>query len=86
MNLLALAVGIEQKEIVNRLVQKVIALIFLMFPARYSTFLTSSITLQFPSKNFVVMLFHYDGVVDDWNNFTWSERAIHVSAVNQPKW
>ncbi|XP_030459169.1 uncharacterized protein LOC115679658 isoform X1 [Syzygium oleosum] len=62
MNLLALAVGIEQKEIVNRLVQK------------------------FPSKIFVVMLFHYDGVVDDWKNFSWSERAIHVSAVNQPKW
>lgn len=62
MNLLALAVGIKQKEIVNRLVQK------------------------FPSKDFVVMLFHYDGVVDDWKNFTWSERAIHVSAVNQTKW
>ncbi|KAF8016096.1 hypothetical protein BT93_H1589 [Corymbia citriodora subsp. variegata] len=62
MNLLALAVGIKQKEIVNRLVQK------------------------FPSKDFVVMLFHYDGVVDDWKNFTWSERAIHVSAMNQTKW
>ncbi|XP_030539278.1 uncharacterized protein LOC115747309 isoform X1 [Rhodamnia argentea] len=62
MNLLALAVGIKQKEIVNRLVQK------------------------FPSKDFVVMLFHYDGVVDDWKNFTWSDHAIHVSAVNQTKW
>ncbi|XP_021286424.1 uncharacterized protein LOC110418121 [Herrania umbratica] len=61
-NLLAIAVGIKQKEIVNQIVKK------------------------FPSSDFVVMLFHYDGVVDEWRDLEWSDRAIHVSAVNQTKW
>lgn len=42
--------------------------------------------LQFPSKDFVVMLFHYDGVVDEWKDLVWADRAIHVSAANQTKW
>ncbi|KAF7802256.1 uncharacterized protein G2W53_041367 [Senna tora] len=62
MNLLAIAVGINQKEIVNKIVEK------------------------FPSNEFVVMLFHYDGLVDGWRSFSWSDRAIHVSAINQTKW
>ncbi|XP_022748722.1 uncharacterized protein LOC111298217 isoform X6 [Durio zibethinus] len=61
-NLLAIAVGIKQKEIVDRIVKK------------------------FPSRDFVVMLFHYDGIVDEWRDLEWSDRAIHVSAVNQTKW
>lgn len=32
------------------------------------------------------MLFHYDGIVDDWRDFEWSSQAIHVSAMNQTKW
>ncbi|KAJ7967953.1 Lysine ketoglutarate reductase trans-splicing-like protein, putative (DUF707) [Quillaja saponaria] len=61
-NLLAIAVGIKQKEIVNQIVGK------------------------FPLSDFIVMLFHYDGVVDGWKDFAWSDRAIHVSAKNQTKW
>lgn len=42
--------------------------------------------LQFPESDFVVMIFHYDGVVDQWRNLTWFDGAIHVSAPNQTKW
>lgn len=41
---------------------------------------------QFSSREFVVMLFHYDGAVDEWKEFEWSETAIHISVVNQTKW
>ncbi|XP_019051873.1 PREDICTED: uncharacterized protein LOC104589368 isoform X3 [Nelumbo nucifera] len=41
---------------------------------------------RFPSNQFVVMLFHYDGIVDEWMDLEWSDRAIHVSAINQTKW
>eukprot|EP00249_Psilotum_nudum_P020595 c27773_g2_i2 orf=330-1379(+) len=41
---------------------------------------------KFPPENFTVMLFHYDGIVDEWNEFTWSSRAIHIAALNQTKW
>ncbi|XP_065876777.1 uncharacterized protein [Euphorbia lathyris] len=36
--------------------------------------------------NFVVMLFHYDGLVDGWRDLKWSNKAIHLSAINQTKW
>ncbi|XP_028765365.1 uncharacterized protein LOC114723338 [Neltuma alba] len=62
-NLLAMAVGIKQKENVNNIVKKFIA-----------------------SKDFAVMLFHYDGIVDQWRDLDWCDQAIHVSAVNQTKW
>ncbi|ESQ55544.1 hypothetical protein EUTSA_v10025410mg [Eutrema salsugineum] len=62
MSLLAMAVGIKQKELVNKVIQK------------------------FPPRDFVVMLFHYDGVVDDWKQYPWNEQAIHVSVMNQTKW
>ncbi|VVA30595.1 PREDICTED: LOC110651873 isoform [Prunus dulcis] len=61
-NLLAIAVGIKQKESVNKIVKK-----FLL-------------------SDFVVMLFHYDGRVNEWRDLEWSGRAIHVSAMNQTKW
>ncbi|KAK6156477.1 hypothetical protein DH2020_010725 [Rehmannia glutinosa] len=41
---------------------------------------------KFLESNFVVMLFHYDGIVDEWKDFEWSSRVIHVSADNQTKW
>ena len=34
----------------------------------------------------MVKLFHYDDIVDDWRDLDWSDRAIHVSAINQTKW
>ncbi|XP_074557632.1 uncharacterized protein LOC141813574 [Curcuma longa] len=61
-SLLALAVGIPQKQIVNEIVEK------------------------FLSNNFTVMLLHYDGVVDEWNDLEWSNRVLHVSAMYQTKW
>ncbi|XP_041017368.1 uncharacterized protein LOC121259713 isoform X1 [Juglans microcarpa x Juglans regia] len=61
-NLFAVAVGIKQKDLVNRMVKK------------------------FLSSNFVVMLFHYDGVLNEWRDFEWSDHVIHISAVNQTKW
>ncbi|CAJ2649267.1 unnamed protein product [Trifolium pratense] len=61
-NLLAIPVGVKQKQVVDKIVKK------------------------FPSSDFVVMLFHYDGFVDEWKNLAWSNRAIHVSAINQTKW
>ncbi|XP_030971136.1 uncharacterized protein LOC115991513 isoform X2 [Quercus lobata] len=61
-NLFAMAVGIKQKVLVNKMVKK------------------------FLSSNFVVMLFHYDGIVDEWKDFEWSDHVIHISAVNQTKW
>lgn len=46
----------------------------------------SSFNLQFLSSNFTVMLFHYDGVVDEWKDYKWNDNVIHVSAKNQTKW
>ncbi|KAF6168058.1 hypothetical protein GIB67_011443 [Kingdonia uniflora] len=44
------------------------------------------IVRKIPSRDFVIMLFHYDGAVDAWRDLEWSDRAIHVSTVNQTKW
>ncbi|KAL3515758.1 hypothetical protein ACH5RR_022660 [Cinchona calisaya] len=41
---------------------------------------------KFLENDFVVMLFHYDGIVDEWNDLDWNGRVIHVSAINQTKW
>ncbi|KAL9141179.1 hypothetical protein ABFS82_14G086500 [Erythranthe guttata] len=60
--LLAVAVGINQKELVNKIVKK------------------------FLENDFVVMLFHYDGFVDKWRDFDWSNRVLHISVKNQTKW
>ncbi|GKG09721.1 protein kinase US3, partial [Tanacetum coccineum] len=32
------------------------------------------------------MVFHYDGIVDQWNDLGWVSDVIHVSAVDQTKW
>ncbi|KAL8557842.1 hypothetical protein ACS0TY_005079 [Phlomoides rotata] len=62
-SLFAAAVGIKQKNNVEKMVQK------------------------FLESDFVVMLFHYDGIVDQWkDDFNWSSSVIHVSADNQTKW
>ncbi|XP_073117234.1 uncharacterized protein [Elaeis guineensis] len=61
-SLLAIPVGIRQKEVVNQIVTK------------------------FPPNYFMVMLFHYDGVVDEWRDLQWSDSALHISAINQTKW
>ncbi|KAL1565218.1 hypothetical protein AAHA92_07461 [Salvia divinorum] len=38
------------------------------------------------SENFTILLFHYDGRTSEWDEFEWSKRAIHVSAIKQTKW
>lgn len=48
--------------------------------------LVDKMVKKFLSSHFVVMLFHYDGIVDEWKNFEWSKRVIHVSAQSQTKW
>ncbi|KAK4438397.1 hypothetical protein Salat_0174000 [Sesamum alatum] len=48
--------------------------------------LANEIVKKFLGNDFVVMLFHYDGFVDEWRDFEWSDRVIHVSATNQTKW
>ncbi|KAF6140374.1 hypothetical protein GIB67_005299 [Kingdonia uniflora] len=50
-----------------------------------STFIVTDYKV-FPSSDFVIMLFHYDGAIDAWRDLEWSDRAIHVPAVNQTKW
>ncbi|CAO2832567.1 unnamed protein product [Amaranthus hypochondriacus] len=48
--------------------------------------LVNEMVSKFLSNGFSVMLFHYDGKVNEWNEFTWNERVIHISAINQTKW
>lgn len=38
------------------------------------------------SDNFTIVLFHYDGRTTEWDEFEWSKKAIHISAVKQTKW
>ncbi|KAL5730121.1 hypothetical protein ACHQM5_002987 [Ranunculus cassubicifolius] len=45
-----------------------------------------AIVQKFLSVNFTVMLFHYDGNVDEWQDLEWSNKAIHIVAQNQTKW
>ncbi|KAF0905977.1 hypothetical protein E2562_008998 [Oryza meyeriana var. granulata] len=45
-----------------------------------------AIMKKFLPENFTVMLFHYDGKVDGWNDLPWSKSVIHIAASNQTKW
>ncbi|KAK2997282.1 hypothetical protein RJ639_025823, partial [Escallonia herrerae] len=45
----------------------------------------NSIVTKF-SGNFSIVLSHYDGRATDWEQFEWSQRAIHISARKQTKW
>ncbi|XP_042492272.1 uncharacterized protein LOC122071878 isoform X2 [Macadamia integrifolia] len=38
------------------------------------------------SENFSFVLLHYDGKTSEWDEFEWSQRAIHVSIRRQTKW
>ena len=44
------------------------------------------IVSKFFSSEFHVMIFHYDGSVDEWRAFPWYDRAIHVSAKDKTTW
>lgn len=45
-----------------------------------------AIVKKFPKQHFQIVLFHYDNVVDDWNQFEWNDRVIHVQSTGQSKW
>ena len=86
-----MSVGIKQKKLVNEMVSKVIMIrncIFSGVLLKHMLITPDSIlvALQFLSNGFSVMLFHYDGNVNEWNEFSWNERVIHISAINQTKW
>ncbi|XP_058199823.1 uncharacterized protein LOC131314913 [Rhododendron vialii] len=38
------------------------------------------------SEDFQILLFHYDGWTSEWDQFEWSQRAVHVSVRKQTKW
>ncbi|CAK9205358.1 unnamed protein product [Sphagnum troendelagicum] len=38
------------------------------------------------SKEWQILLFHYDGHVNEWDDLEWSASAIHVSTHRQAKW
>ncbi|KAK1304569.1 hypothetical protein QJS10_CPB11g02388 [Acorus calamus] len=46
----------------------------------------NTIVRKFHLVNCSVMLFHYDGNVDEWRDLEWNDRAIHILAYNQTKW
>lgn len=89
LNLLAIAVGIKQREIVNKIVEKVIAYNICRVLSHCSfimLIINPCNAIQFLSNDFVIMLFHYDGIVDKWSELKWNDRVIHISAKNQTKW
>lgn len=83
-----MAVGFKQKGLVNEIVKKVSELFLLShLPfCLHGLCLLNMDSSQFLQEKFVVMLFHYDGVVDEWHELEWSNSIIHVSATNQTKW
>jgi hypothetical protein len=40
---------------------------------------------KFMAADFAVVLFHYDGAVEQWNELEWSRRVLHVAAHGQTK-
>ncbi|KAH7365782.1 hypothetical protein KP509_18G045900 [Ceratopteris richardii] len=38
------------------------------------------------TKNWTVVFFHYDGRINEWDEFEWAQEAIHISALKQTKW
>lgn len=86
-SLFTAAVGIKQKETVDKMVRKVIHFSASLLKLSFNvTFNKLFVIMQFLSSDFSVMLFHYDGVVDAWKDLEWANNVVHVSAVNQTKW
>lgn len=46
----------------------------------------NAIIEKFPKEHFQIILFHYDNVVDEWGQFEWNDRVIHVQSTGQSKW
>ncbi|KAJ0248147.1 Lysine ketoglutarate reductase trans-splicing-like protein [Hirschfeldia incana] len=45
-----------------------------------------AIVKKFLPANFTVVLFHYDGHMDQWWDLEWTSKAIHIVAQDQTKW
>ncbi|CAL5006859.1 unnamed protein product [Urochloa decumbens] len=58
----------------------------LVLTVGYSDKVNVNATIHKFSKNFDVILFHYDGRTSEWDEFEWSKEAVHVSARKQAKW
>jgi hypothetical protein len=43
-------------------------------------------SLQFPAEHFTIILFHYDNSVNEWSQFDWNDRVIHIQHTGQSKW
>ncbi|GAQ84024.1 hypothetical protein KFL_001730170 [Klebsormidium nitens] len=41
---------------------------------------------KFPASDFVYLIFHYDGIVEQWNTSPWFDAAIHIVGKRQSKW
>jgi len=88
-NLLAMPVGLKQKDNVDSLVQKVSMLCLsqcISDEVSVSINVSLFYCIQFLPANFTVILFHYDGNMDQWWDLEWSSKAIHIVAHNQTKW
>ena len=85
-------VGLKQKDNVDAVVQKVSMLCvcvvnLLMAAKRLGLLMFVFVScIQFLPANFTVILFHYDGNMDQWWDLEWSSKAIHIVAHNQTKW
>jgi hypothetical protein len=42
--------------------------------------------VQFPKEHFQIVLFHYDNAVEQWDQFEWNNRVIHIQSTGQSKW
>lgn len=90
-NLLAVAVGVKQKQNVDKIVKKVqqqpsFSHCLYHLGCTVHMLINSLICSFSQVSDFVLMLFHYDGIVDEWRDFDWSSDAIHIAAINQTKW
>lgn len=92
--LVTFTVGYRQKDNIDAAVKKVkpnlcsLLSVFTSFCSQvlYSLFMRLFLPLLQFSDDFTIMLFHYDGLTTEWDEFEWSKRAIHVSAPKQTKW
>jgi hypothetical protein len=46
----------------------------------------NAIIQKFPAEHFTIILFHYDNSVNEWSQFDWNDRVIHVQHTGQSKW
>ncbi|KAI9071489.1 hypothetical protein K1719_046550 [Acacia pycnantha] len=77
MYLVTFTVGFDQKDNIEATVKK-LALLPLNF--QLQNFSSPD------SRNFTILLFHYDDRTSEWDQFEWSKRAIHISDPKQSKW